>query len=99
MAIAAEGTNLAFHILNPVDTPRGAVALVTGMAPQITNCDPSSTTRFDGILKKAVALLALRNMATNSNSRQYAISDSSFGISVSRPRKRRGWPSSPARPW
>lgn len=58
MATAAEGTNLAFHILNAVDTPRGAVALVTGMVPQITNCDPSSTTRLAGIWKKSLALVA-----------------------------------------
>lgn len=36
----------------------------------ITICDPSSTIRFEGILKKAVRLLALRNMAANSNTRQ-----------------------------
>ena len=35
-----------------------------------TTCAPSSTTRFDGILKKAVALPAFRNMAMNSSSRQ-----------------------------
>lgn len=35
-----------------------------------TTCDPSSTTRFDGILKNAVALPALRNMATKIRLRQ-----------------------------
>ena len=37
---------------------------------QRTICDPNSTTRLDGILKKAVALLALRNIATKTNWRQ-----------------------------
>ena len=36
-------------------------------------CEPSSPTRFDGILKKAVKLLALRNKVTNSKVRQYAM--------------------------
>lgn len=39
-------------------------------APYRTTCDPSSTTRFDGILKKAVALPALRNIATKISARQ-----------------------------
>lgn len=38
--------------------------------PYNTTCEPSSTTRFDGILKNAVALPALRNMATKIRLRQ-----------------------------
>jgi len=37
---------------------------------QSTTWVPSSTTRFDGILKKAVALPALRNIATKIRLRQ-----------------------------
>ena len=50
-------------------------------------CDPSSTTRFEGILKNAVMLVALRNIAEKSSTRQYAISLLTRVISVSRPRK------------
>lgn len=35
-----------------------------------TTCEPSSTTRFDGILKNAVALPAFRNIATKIKARQ-----------------------------
>jgi rfaE bifunctional protein nucleotidyltransferase chain/domain len=47
--------------------------------PYKTTCVPSSTTRLLGILKKAVAEPALRNMATKIFSRQNAISELSRG--------------------
>lgn len=50
-------------------TPKG-IRGKSRAAGQNTICKPSSTTRFDGILKKAVALLAFRNMAIKTNLRQ-----------------------------
>lgn len=42
-----------------------------GVEPSyITTCAPSSMTRFEGIRKKAVALLALRNRVMKISSRQ-----------------------------
>ena len=54
---------------------------------QISICVPSSITRFVGILKKSIALAALRDIVMKSFSRQRAMPGLTVGIMVSRLRK------------
>lgn len=54
---------------------------------QISNCDPSSTTRLVGSLKNAIGLSALRTIHANRRSRQIAMPGRAEGTSVSRLRK------------
>lgn len=54
---------------------------------QISSCEPSSTTRLVGSLKKAIGLSAFRTIQAKSRSRQIAIPGREDGTSVSRLRK------------
>ncbi len=54
---------------------------------QISICVPSSITRFVGILKKSIALAALRDIMMKSFSRQRAMPGLMVGIMVSRLKK------------
>ena len=73
---------------SPPPTSRGYSAARTGSAAaQISTCAPSSTTRFGGKPKYAVAGLAFRVIQAKSRSRQRAIPGFSDEMIVSRPRK------------
>ena len=54
---------------------------------QSSTCIPISTTRSGGILKNAVARMALRDITANRRSRQGAMPGRLVASSVSRPRK------------